>query len=171
MTTSPGSLAVARSGNVVYFRVIRLGIASIGLDLWDFAEAMAREGFGRFVIDLSQCQSFDSTFMGVLLGVADGPASAEGGDVTVIHPSEHHIKLMDEVGVSTKIRVIREDAPALPEDLELVPLPPFPRSARDRVRKIRDAHVRLCEADERNKAKFGPFLNLLDRELGPHERD
>jgi anti-anti-sigma regulatory factor len=166
MRRSPGSLEVARSGSAVYVKVKQLGIASVGLDLWDFAEEMARKGFTKFVIDLSECQSFDSTFMGVLVGVAEGPAKQKGGGIMVIHPSDHHKKLMGEVGLY-KILIIREDEPALPADLELVPLDSLPRNAKERVALIRDAHVRLCDLDEKNRVKFGAFLDLLAREIGP----
>jgi hypothetical protein len=33
--------------------------------------------------------------------------------------------------------------------------------------RIRDAHIRLCDLDDKNRAKFGPFLDLLAREIGP----
>jgi anti-anti-sigma regulatory factor len=166
---SPGALEVARSGSAVYILVRGLGIASVGLDLWDFAEEMARQGFNKFIIDLADCQSFDSTFMGVLVGVADGPALGRQGGILVIHPSGHHQKLLEEVGLTRLITVREEDAD-VPADLELVPLRGLPRTAAERVEKIRDAHERLCEFDERNRVKFGPFLDLLAREIGPRKR-
>ena len=52
-------------------------------------------------------------------------------------------------------------------DLELVPLDSLPRNAEERVALIRDAHVRLCDLDEKNRVKFGAFLDLLAREIGP----
>ncbi|MHC5035878.1 MAG: STAS domain-containing protein [Planctomycetota bacterium] len=166
MTTPPGSLEVARSGSAIYIKVKRLGIASVGLDLWDFAEEMSLQGYFKFIIDLTDCQSFDSTFMGVLVGIADGPAKRKGGGVMVIHPSPHHQKLLSEVGL-TKILIIRGEAPDLPGDLELVPLQSFSRMKDKRVEMIREAHIRLCELDERNRVKFGPFLDLLAKEIGP----
>lgn len=165
-TPSPGSLEVARSGSAVLIKVKRLGIASVGLDLWDFAEEMARKGYSKFLIDLSQCHSFDSTFMGVLVGIAEGQAGKKGGGVMVVRPSEHHKKLLSEVGL-TKLLTIYEDDAHLPKDLEFAPLQPFSRKSKERMEIIRDAHVRLCELDERNRVKFGAFLDLLVREIGP----
>jgi anti-anti-sigma factor len=167
-TPSPGALEVARSGHAVYIRVKRLGIASIGLDLWDFAEEMARKGYSKFIIDLSDCQSFDSTFMGVLVGIAEGSAKSQGGGVMVVKPSEHHQKLLAEVGL-TKLITIHEKQPDLPENLEVQPLEPLSRNAEERVGLIRDAHLRLCKIDERNRVKFGAFLDLLAKEIGPRK--
>lgn len=168
MSSAPGFLEVARSGSAVYVRVHKLGIASVSLDLWDFAEEMARKNFSKFIVDLSECQSFDSTFMGVLVSIANGPAVRKGGGVMVVHPSDHHLKLLEDVGL-TKILVVSEEPHPLPDDLELVPLDPLPRTSKERIERIRDAHVRLCEHDERNRAKFGPFLDLLAREIGPRK--
>jgi anti-anti-sigma regulatory factor len=166
MSTSPGSLEVARSESAVYIKVKRLGIASVGLDLWDFAEEMARQDYFKFIVDLAECQSFDSTFMGVLVGIAEGPAKKMGGGVMVIHPSDHHMKLMSEVGL-TKILVIRDTTSEIPQNLETIPLESLPRESRERVERIRDAHIRLCSLDEKNRVKFGPFLDLLAKEIGP----
>ncbi len=168
MTTPPGSLEVARSASSVYIKVKGLGIASIGLDLWDFTEEMARSGYHTFIIDLASCQSFDSTFMGVLVGIADGPAKEKGGGILVVHPTEHHKKLLSEVGLTKLISIRAEDAD-LPPDLELVPLDPLPRTSTERVEKIREAHQKLCNLDERNRAKFGLFLDLLAKEIGPRK--
>jgi anti-anti-sigma regulatory factor len=168
-TPSPGALEVARSGSAVYIRVKRLGIASVGLDLWDFAEAMARQGYSKFIIGLSKCPSFDSTFMGVLVGIAEGRTGKEGGGVMVVRPSEHHKKLLSEVGL-TKLLTVHDDDAQLPKDLELAPLKPFSRKSDERMEIIRDAHVRLCDLDERNRVKFGPFLDLLAREIGPKKK-
>jgi len=166
MTTAPGSLDVARAGSTVYVKVKGLGIASIGLDLWDFSEEMARQGFSKFIIDLEDCQSFDSTFMGVLVGVAEIAEQNEGGGVMVIHPSPHHKKLLSEVGL-TKIITIREEPIEVPDGIEMTPLYELARTSEKRIQMIREAHEQLCELDERNRIKFGAFLEMLAREIGP----
>jgi ABC-type transporter Mla MlaB component len=169
MATAPGSLDVARSGSTVYVRVKGLGIAAIGLDLWDFAEEMCRQGYPAFIIDLAECQSFDSTFMGVLVGVAEEAKKSEGGGVMVIHPSPHHKKLLSEVGL-TKIITIREDPIRVPDGIEMTPLYELARTSEKRMQMIREAHEQLCELDDRNRAKFGAFLEMLSREIGPRKK-
>ena len=169
MATAPGSLFVARAGSTVYIRVTGLGIASIGLDLWDFAEEMERQGYYRFIVDLDECQSFDSTFMGVLVGVAEAAGKEEGGGVMVIHPSPHHRKLMTEVGL-TKILTVREDPVDIPSGLQMTALYELARTSEKRIQMIREAHEQLCELDERNRAKFGAFLDMLSREIGPRKK-
>ena len=84
----------------------------------------------------------------------------------VIHPSDHHKKLMHEVGLN-KILTLRDDTSDLPTDVVTVPLDALPRDSEERVERIRDAHVRLCDLDDRNRVKFGPFLDLLAKEIGP----
>jgi ABC-type transporter Mla MlaB component len=169
MATAPGSLDVARAGSTVYVRVKGLGIATIGLDLWDFAEEMGRQGYTTFIVDLAECQSFDSTFMGVLVGVAEVASESQGGGVMVIHPSPHHKKLMSEVGL-TKIITLKEEPITVPPGIEMTPLYELARTSDKRMQMIREAHEQLCELDDRNRAKFGAFLEMLSREMGPRKK-
>lgn len=158
-----GYLEVARSGGVVYARVIGLGMATVGIDFWDFSEEMMKQGFLRFIVDLSQCRSMDSTFMGVLVGMAESPRIKREEAVTVINPNDHHMKLMDGLGLPKMIS-IKQGRTDLPE-LEMRRLDAFPRTSEDRILKIRDVHAKLVALDRRNEEKFKMFLKLLDQEL------
>jgi hypothetical protein len=82
-----GHLEVARSQRTVFARVLGLGVASVGIDFWDFTEEMVRQGYDRFIVDLTDCRSMDSTFMGVLVGIAESPQVAKEAGVVVVNPS------------------------------------------------------------------------------------
>jgi len=140
-----------------------LGVASVGIDFWDFAEEMVRQGYDRFIVDLTDCRSMDSTFMGVLVGIAESPEVAKDAGVVVVNPSEHHMKLMEGLGLS-KIITIRESPTELP-DVEMRRLASFPRSSRERVLRIREVHEKLVALDGCNEPKFRMFLKLLNREI------
>jgi anti-sigma B factor antagonist len=158
-----GYLEVARDQEMVYTRVHGLGVASIGLDLRDFTEEMLRQGFTRFIIDLADCRSIDSTFMGVLVGIPESPGVGSASSVVVINPSDHNLKLMEGLGLLNMITI--RPGTTEPPDLALTRLIGFPRSPEERVLKIRDVHLLLVKNDPRNQAKFKPFLDLLEREL------
>ncbi len=163
MDESLGYLEVARSGTAIYARVVGLGMATVGIDFWDFSEEMVKQGFNRFIVDLSQCRSMDSTFMGVLVGIAESPKVKAGEAVMVINPNDHHMKLMDGLGLPKMIS-IRSGRTELPE-IEMRRLDAFPRTSEERILKIRDVHARLVALDRRNEEKFKLFLKLLDQEL------
>jgi hypothetical protein len=163
MDEALGYLEVARVEDTVYARVIGLGVASVGIDFWDFTEEMVRQGFRRFIVDLSHCRSMDSTFMGVLVGIAESPEVTRDDAILVINPSDHHLKLMEGLGLP-KIISIKDGKTGLP-DIEMKRLESFPRTAEERIRRIRDVHVKLVALDERNQEKFRSFLKILNQEL------
>lgn len=158
-----GYLEIARTESSIYARVVGLGVASVGIDLWDFSEEMVRKGFDRFLIDLGPCRSMDSTFMGVLVGIAESPCVSTDSGVVVLNPSDHHLKLMEGLGLP-KMITIRRGGTEQP-DMVMERLDSFPRTPEERMRKIRDVHQKLVELDRRNEEKFRAFLDLLDKEL------
>lgn len=65
-------IAVARGGGMVIVRVIGAGNMLTVPALNEFAEQQLRGGFRRFVFDFQPCQALDSTFMGCMVGLANG---------------------------------------------------------------------------------------------------
>jgi hypothetical protein len=65
-------IAVARGGGMVIVRVICAGNMLTVPALNEFVEQQLRGGFRRFVFDLQSCQALDSTFMGCMVGLANG---------------------------------------------------------------------------------------------------
>jgi anti-sigma B factor antagonist len=61
---------VARDGAVVYIRVSGAGSFKVSPALKQFGSAVIDQGADRIVVDMASCTSMDSTFMGVLAGMA-----------------------------------------------------------------------------------------------------
>lgn len=163
MTASQDTISVARAGRVIYARVEGLGSFSNALMFEEFCEAELAQGVNAFLVDLAECEGMDSTFMGVLAGLSThfppGPSP-----IVIVNASAKNRQLLDDLGLSTIVTVRAEPAPA--PELEMQALASDTLPPKERAERIRKAHQRLVDADARNAERFGPFLKLLERELG-----
>jgi anti-anti-sigma regulatory factor len=159
---------VARSQGALYVRVQGLGSMHTAPTLEAFAEAQIQEGAHQLVLDLQECSGVDSTFMGLLLTLAnrlrEGQNGGPGGCV-LINVDAHARKQLASVGVDAFV-VIKEGETELPENLRLTELAVAEASDRERLKLMVRAHKELVAADARNKAKFGAFLEGIVAELG-----
>jgi hypothetical protein len=178
---TPSGFEVARAGDAVYVRVQGLGNMGNAPVLKAFIDKMLEEGFRRFVVDLNTCRGIDSTFMGTLLDVAtsaregDRPAAkskksmsdsddSEPG-VLLVNVDEHCRKQLVSVGLDAFLPIAADRA-KLPEGLELRALEVKDVPPQERFKLMLKAHQELVAIDERNEAKFGPFLKDLLSNLG-----
>lgn len=153
---------VARTSDGTYFRVTGFGNLQNAPIFNSFAEKMIEEGYYHFVIDLERCRGLDSTFMGTLLGVNNNAREAneagEGGVVLINVPSQCR-KQLSSIGLDTFL--VFHDTPEQPPKGELRLLETRSVSAQERLDLILKAHRDLVAADQRNEAKFGPFLRSI----------
>ena len=161
-----GIFKVARSGGAVYVRVCGLATMVNSVTFKEFADKMQAEGYGKFIVDLTECRGMDSTFMGILLGLgAHGEKPSPGDGVLVVNPSGHCKHQMAAIGLDRLVK-FRDGPPALPAALELQELPECHASPLERTRLIMKAHEALVKIDKKNEERFGPFLRELAKNFG-----
>jgi anti-anti-sigma regulatory factor len=130
--------------------------------LQDFAKRMILEGYRKFIIDLQECSTMDSTFMGTLVEMASlAPPRAES--LMIINAQAHCEGLLEGLGLDNVLR-IKRGMTKVP-DVEMEPLPEYAVSTMERMTLIRKAHENLVDIDGRNEDQFGPFLRQLIKEM------
>ena len=177
------------SGDVVYLRVVGLGNAARSVSVRDIGDSLIRRGYDRIVVDLGTCRGLDSTFMGTLVALAAGimdarelaerrrAAETEAGTpplpldlpacvpLVLCNVAEHVVVQLRTLGLlgvdSLRLMVDPVEFPACAFEA----LPDKPGSPDRRLAVIREAHERLMELDERNEARFGPFLRQMLAEM------
>jgi anti-anti-sigma regulatory factor len=163
-----GHYLLAASGKTAYVRVVGLATMNNSAPLEEVLEDLHRHGCDQFIFDLSSCTGFDSTFMGLLVGLArrepaepGGPAA--GGSVVLVNSSEVHRRLLAEVGLDRVVRLRSEpiDFPAV----ELRRVDGAHVDPRLRIRSIVAAHENLVRLGGANIEKFSALLECLKREL------
>ena len=159
MPKTGAQFQVAVYKGVLCARVVGLGTQANCATFHQYLAACCDEGYRKLILDLSSCTGFDSTFMGVLIGVVQ-----EGGKVVLLNATAEHRRLLAEVGVDCMVQ-IKEGETQLPE-VPLQTLDQKPIQKKTRLRTILKAHENLVHHDPANADRFAAFLDLFRKELG-----
>ncbi|HTL51064.1 MAG TPA: hypothetical protein VL860_00665 [Planctomycetota bacterium] len=179
-------LLVARHDSMVVVRVEGLGHMALAPGLNEIFNQCFDSGCRQVLVDLAECTGVDSTFMGTMVGLAaelnsiaheenigflspaHGVAGGVLGDsvrawVAVVNGSQANCDCLKTLGADRFITIAgAKDLTGLAMD----PLETRDLSRRERIEVIRKAHEALVESDDRNRAKFGAFLDALKAEIG-----
>lgn len=129
--------------------------------LRDFMTEMLARGKRRFVIDFQGCASMDSTFLGVLAGVAiELRKVAHDASLVVARVGPRNLELMRNLGLH---RLLTIDAGSSPLNFQgcNTPLAAGKASEIENARMVLEAHENLVNADEANRTKFQDVLAFL----------
>ncbi len=134
--------------------------------LKDFFAVMLRQGKHRFIVDFKQCASMDSTFLGVLAGVAlelnrQGPPAR----LTLVRVGERNLELIRNLGLH-RLAVVDPGVSLAPAAAGSLAIEGGARSELESARMMLEAHENLIAADPDNAAKFQDVLTFLRSRLG-----
>ncbi len=164
-----GHVLATFDDSVVYCRVVGIGNMNNSATYQDFSCRLQKQGYHEFVLDFSQCEGLDSTFLGILLGIALGNQGMRC-KVLVVNASDSIRRILTEVGIDRLLEVFGE-----PMRLPSIPmrrLDEIPGNDADRINMILEAHENLCRLAGSNKQRFGSFIEILRTELaGTKEQD
>jgi hypothetical protein len=131
-------------------------------------------GKESYVIDLDECTGLDSTFMGMLIGLAKQIRQEAHGSLHLINAHGRNAQLLRGLGVHYFCNVT-EDAGdfgaecnccetrsdvVLDHELEHCSL-----SKREFTEHCLEAHTRLCETGKANQEKFQTVVDLMEQKL------
>src|SRR5688572_13893204 len=106
MNQPASTLMVAVADRVVCVKISGRANFTNSLDLKKLVNELAGRGYGRFILDLSDCTLMDSTFLGVLAGIGlKFSGSNNGQSVDVFNPNPRIKDLLDSLGVSHLFRI------------------------------------------------------------------
>ncbi len=129
--------------------------------LKDFFTEMLRQGKTRFVVDFQPCTSMDSTFLGVLAGVAlELRRRTPPGALTLTRVGERNLELIRNLGLH---RLATVDAGNFPLTFggNPQPLDVNTRTEIENARLVLEAHESLISVDAANANKFQDVLAFL----------
>jgi anti-anti-sigma regulatory factor len=121
------------------------------------------QGARDFVVDLDACPGMDSTFMGMLAGIAIEFRKSGQGSLAIVGTTEKTRGSLRELGLHHVLVIEPSEGPwvgRLEEarsNLELIDL----ETTVDREKHILESHEDLCEADEANFGRFKTVLEML----------
>lgn len=165
------SIQVGVNGPAVWVRVEGKGSFLNSGSFKEFAREMVDRGFREFVIDLSNCQMMDSTFMGTMAGIALRLKELGQGHLRVVHCGERSRELLSGLGLD-QIFSIQSNGSAAPECEAIKRDAAGASSEQNKLetkKEMLDAHESLCEAAPQNLSRFKDVLDYLRHDLH-HEK-
>lgn len=127
----------------------------------DFFTELIGQGKRRFVMDFLNCTSMDSTFLGVLAGVALQLRKLQpAGSLVLCRVGPRNLELVRNLGLHRLLTVDAETTDVnLNTNAALACTPD--KSELESARLVLSAHENLVAADEANRAKFQDVLSFL----------
>lgn len=138
---------------------------------------LRQRGFQRFALDLTQCVTMDSTFLGVLAGTAvdlsetrqdvpgtDRRNTTEQGQLRLLNPSERVSDLLDNLGIAELFSPVFCQIPTA-EDQNLAPAQEVSASREEITQTCLEAHRRLMDLNPENVPKFKDVAEFLAQDI------
>ena len=152
---------VARDADTASVRVLGRGTLKIGPVLRDFLALAEENGIRRAVFDLTRCETLDSTFLGIIAGLAMR-LRKKGGGVSVSGLSPRTQGLFHTLGIDHLVEVRPADSAA-----EIPPpaagMQTLDRNAPSRAadETILEAHEDLVSASGENLQRFRDVIDYM----------
>ncbi|WP_260293717.1 STAS domain-containing protein [Sedimenticola hydrogenitrophicus] len=121
----------------------------------------ADSGLTRYLIDLNQAESIDSTCLGILAGIANHLAQRGEGKPLIVSSNPDITELLRVVCFDQQFHILGGDSL---ETTEPKALDTLAVDEREMLDLVLSAHRRLCAIDERNRTVFQDLVTALEAE-------
>jgi len=153
------------AGDIVAVRVVGRGTHVNSPALQEVADRFLESNAAtRFIIDLAECPSMDSTFMGTLAGITLRQRNAQAGLTILLHTNEQNRRLLDVLGLS-RVLEFREESNGCQAVGEFLEGRQPQLSKMDRTLHMIAAHERLVNVETENEVRFQGVLESLRESL------
>jgi len=171
LKSSGDKLLVAINRETAFVHVVGRGTFKVSTSLKRFSIAAVKRRCSRFVVDLEACTAMDSTFMGVLAGLAFKMQRAGQGEIYLVNLSTRLQSLLTTLGLDRVMRINLEgstpseflDSLEMASDFDETDQESETR--RDRAETMLDAHEALVDVSAENLPKFKDVLAFLREDL------
>ena len=131
----------------------------------DFFERMIDKGKTKFLLDFSNCTGVDSTFLGIIAGVAlDVSRHKPPGSLILCRPGNRLLEVVRNLGLHRIMQVDYGDFPMNFDD-SAEKLEDSDQSKSERTQMIISAHEKLLELDKDGSARFQDVVSYLKHHL------
>src|SRR5262245_4696099 len=168
MSNGPANLQVWVGDKLVCIRIAGRASFSSSVDFRTLVTTLWQQGHTRFILDLTDCQLMDSTFLGVLAGLSmrfssehgpNGPATLE-----LLNPTPRVSDLLDNLGILHLFKILHGEPPP-PDRMNPVQQPACAPDKREVSRTCLEAHKLLMELNPNNAPKFKDVTRFLEEDL------
>jgi anti-sigma B factor antagonist len=164
------ALALAVDQQTAFVKVCGRANYNTSTDFKNAINDLHARGLEHFVLDLGDCATMDSTFLGVLAGLAlrqaDHKPQGDGKalDLELLNPNERVADLLDNLGVGHLFKVLQQPCPCS------APFEPYTPAARpiskeEMCQTSIEAHTTLMDVNPENVDKFKDVTEMMAEDL------
>ena len=164
MTKSGPSLCVAVLDRTAFVKIPGRANFASSLELKSIVSELRLRGFNQFVLDLRECVTMDSTFLGVMaaLVLRNNHPTPDAG-IELLNPNARVLELIENLGVLDMFRVKHDDVPCT---LIFEPTENRPEPSKEEVtRNCLEAHRTLMNLNPENIPKFKDVTQFMAEDL------
>jgi anti-anti-sigma factor len=154
--------------DIVIIKVEGRGNFKNSLSLKQLSEQLIKDGKKpRYIIDLKNCISMDSTFMGVLASIGKNQMKMSLGKTIVINLNKQTESLLKTLGLNFILDIKETSLPiSLPSDNNFVEKKAEPLNSKiEQIIHMLQAHQTLIDLDTQNEARFQDVIIYLQNSL------
>src|SRR6516162_3767117 len=167
MSTPPARMSVMVGEHFACIKITGRANFTSSIDFRTLITELRQKGFTYFVLDLSECQLMDSTFLGVLSGFGLKMSQMQGAcgpPIELLNPNARIIDLLESLGVLYLFR-LTEGPLCPPEPLQSHQHNPTNPTREEVTRACIEAHEKLMEINPANVPKFKEVTQFLAEDL------
>jgi anti-anti-sigma factor len=159
-------VSIAHVDGNIWIKVIGCGNFQCSPCLRKIVQEQLAQGHYDYIVDLTECNQLDSTFMGTLAGIAQRLRNKKKGSFQVVNVSESNQQLMENLGLDQifSISPIAEGKklPLADAECSFVQVTEGLTISKESVEEIvRSAHQALVRANQANAPKFQSLLEII----------
>ena len=174
---SGDQLLVTIHDGVAYVRLHNRGSFKVSKAMKQFGVSAIERNINRIVVDLADCVGMDSTFMGVLAGLAFRLKQKNNGHLYMVNLSARTRGLLSTLGLDQLVETCM--AGATPKEFEeivgrgraLEELPADAASRRETAEMMLEAHENLVQVSPENLPRFKDVLTFLRDDIQKADAD
>ena len=164
------AISVAVLENTAFIKISGRANFNSSVDFKRLVHELRQKGLNRFMLDLGDCVTMDSTFLGVLAGIAlrdiDGRESDPSGPrvhMDLLNPNPRITELLENLGVIHLFNLLHQPTPCTvmfqPQESGAPP------SKAELSRHCLEAHVTLMDINPDNIPKFKDVAQFFEQDL------
>lgn len=173
MSNGTASLSVWVGDKIVCIKIAGRASFQCSVDFKTLINTLRAQGHKRFVLEVSECQLMDSTFLGVLAGLglkfSEERNGSERATLGLLNPSDRIFDLIENLGIDHLFQIHKGAVPAAGE-LSPVEKPANAPDRKETTRTCLEAHRLLMEINPDNVAKFKDVTKFIEEDLKKLER-
>jgi anti-sigma B factor antagonist len=170
MTKPAPALSVAVLERTAFIKIPGRANFNSSLDFKALVSELRERGFEKFVLDLGECVTMDSTFLGVLSGLAlkNSDEKQQQGNhdlkLELLNPNARIADLLESLGVEHLFTFRKEATPCTAIFEPVVANRPAP-TKEEVSRNCLEAHEELMRLNPNNIPKFKDVAQFLEDDL------